>query len=204
MSGVDITGLPEGEYVHITFEDNGCGMSDEVRRRAFDPLFTTKVKGGRRGQGLGLAMVFNIITGRYGGNIDIESEEGKGTAFHIYLPKGQPEEEVKVFDSIRGGDETVLIIEDEEPVSRLAESLLKRFGYKVLTASDGEEGLDMYTKTRKAIDLVLLDLTMPRMSGRIVFKRMLSINPDVKVIICSGQSKRPPAKQVAFPKPKVF
>jgi len=188
VSGVDITGLPEGEYVHITFEDNGCGMSDEVRRRAFDPLFTTKGKGGRRGQGLGLAMVFNIITRRHGGHIDIESEEGKGTAFHIYLPKGQPEEEVKVFDSIRGGDETVLIIEDEEHVSRLAESLLKRFGYKVLTASDGDEGLDMYIKNRKAIDLVLLDLTMPRMSGRIVFKRMLSINPDVKVIICSGQS----------------
>lgn len=89
---------------------------------------------------------------------------------------------------MRGGDETVLIIEDEEQVSGLAESLLKRFGYRVLSALDGEKGLEIYTKNSEAIDLVLLDLTMPRMSGQMVFERMLEIDSDVKVIICSGQS----------------
>jgi len=104
------------------------------------------------------------------------------------LPKGQAENEAKVTESVGGGSETVLIIEDEEQVGKLAVSLLERYGYNVLTEADGEHGLDQYTKNKKAIDLVLLDLTMPRMSGKMVFEKILEINPDVKVIICSGQS----------------
>ncbi len=188
VSGAEIKGLLEGKYIHITFEDNGCGMSGRVRKKAFDPLFTTKDKGGKRGQGLGLAMVFNIVTRRHGGYIDIESKVGKGTAFHIYLPKSKPEEDVKVSASIKGGNETVLIIEDEEQVSGLAESLLKSYGYKVLTAADGKHGLDTYEKNKGSVDLILLDLTMPTMSGRMVFEKMLEVNPNIKVIICSGQS----------------
>ena len=188
VNGVDVTGLPKGEYIHIKFEDNGCGMPDEVKRKAFDPLFTTKEKGGRRGQGLGLAMVFNIITNRSGGHIDIASDKGKGAVFHIYLPKGQAEEEAGTIESISGGEETVLKLEDEEQIRELAESLLNRYGYSVITATDGEEGLDIYKEQKESIDIILLDLTMPNMSGQIVFERIQSINSDVKVIICSGQS----------------
>ncbi len=133
-------------------------------------------------------MVFNIVSRRHGGYIDIASDKGKGTAFHIYLPKGQAEEEVKTFEVVKGGEKTVLIIEDEEHVRGLAKSLLKSYGYKALTAADGERGLDTYKKSKGSIDLVLLDLTMPTMSGKMVFERIRSINPDVKVIICSGQS----------------
>ncbi|KKK57073.1 hypothetical protein LCGC14_3058170, partial [marine sediment metagenome] len=175
-------------YIDIKFEDNGCGMSGRVRKKAFDPLFTTKDKGGKRGQGLGLAMVFNIITNRSGGHIDIASGKGKGAVFHIYLPKGQAEEEAGTIESISGGEETVLIIEDEEQIRELAESLLNRYGYSVITATDGEEGLDIYKEQKESIDIILLDLTMPNMSGQIVFERIQSINSDVKVIICSGQS----------------
>jgi PAS domain S-box-containing protein len=189
IRGIEITGLSEGEYVHIIFEDNGCGMTEEVKKKAFDPLFTTKDVGGRRGQGLGLAMVYNIITQRHGGYIDIVSKLKKGTTFHIYLPKSVPEEKrYSEEEGIKGGDETVLIIEDEEQVRGLAESLLKNYGYKVLTAVDGEEGLKLYIKNKGIIDLVLLDLTMPRMSGKMVFEKILSINPESRVIICSGQS----------------
>ena len=163
-------------------------MPDEVKRKAFDPLFTTKDKGGKRGQGLGLAMVFNIVTKRHGGHVYIEGEEGKGAAFHIYLPKGQSEEKSGVDEQVLGGDETVLIIEDEEQVSELAKTLLEGYGYKVLAASDGEEGLEIYKRNKETIDIVLLDLTMPKMSGQMVFERIRSINPDVKIIICSGKS----------------
>lgn len=90
ITGKDKTGLTEGKYVHIFFEDNGAGMTDDVKRQAFDPLFTTGQKGSQKGQGLGLAMVFNIITGRYDGYIDIESAPGEGTTIHLYLPKAQP------------------------------------------------------------------------------------------------------------------
>jgi PAS domain S-box-containing protein len=188
VSGADFTGLSEGKYVHIYFEDNGCGMSNDVKRKAFDPLFTTRDKGSKRGQGLGLAMVFNIITRRHGGHVDIDSTEGKGTVFHIYLPTGEPQKRVVIEESVKGGDETVLIIEDEDQVCRLAKSSLETFGYNVLTAADGEQGLTVYRKNRSSIDIVLLDLTMPKLSGKMVYKRMLKMDPEARVIICSGQS----------------
>jgi len=190
IKGTDITGLPEREYVHILFEDNGIGMSDEVKKRAFDPLFTTREKGVQKGQGLGLAMVYNIITRNHDGHINIESEEGKGTTFHIYLPKAYPKEnaELEEIMGVAGGNETVLIIEDEEIVLNLAENILKKYGYNVLKADDGQKGLDTYIENKDSIDLVLLDLTMPEMSGQMVFEEMLRINPDVKVIISTGHT----------------
>ncbi|MFC1553677.1 PAS domain S-box protein [candidate division KSB1 bacterium] len=186
----DTLGLSEGDYIHIIFEDNGIGMSEEVLRRAFDPLFTTKDKGGVRGQGLGLSMVFNIVTRIHNGHISIESEEGSGTKFHLYLPKAQSEsafEEKRMID-IPGGNETILVVDDEKTVRKLAESMLTTFGYKVLTAVDGQQALEKYQEQKDSIDAVILDLTMPIMSGEMLLRRMLDINPDVKVIISSGHS----------------
>ncbi len=121
ITGKDRIGLTEGEYVHIFFEDNGVGMTDEVRRQAFDPLFTTSDKSTQKGLGLGLAMVYNIVTRSFNGSIDIETVEGKGTTFHIYLPKALSldEAEPKEVMGVVGGNETVLIVEDEEMVLNL-------------------------------------------------------------------------------------
>ncbi|MCP4725358.1 MAG: PAS domain S-box protein, partial [bacterium] len=187
----DKTGLAEGDYVHISFADSGMGMSEEVLKKAFDPMFTTKEKGGKRGQGLGLAMAYNIITRIYDGHIWIDSKEGKGTTLHIYLPKAQPETETeskKTID-IKGGTETILVVDDEENVRKFTKKLLTQTGYTVITASDGKEALKIYDKQKDSIDTVILDLTMPQMSGKQVFQEMLEINPDVKVIISSGHGE---------------
>ncbi|MCP3683832.1 MAG: PAS domain S-box protein [bacterium] len=184
----DRTGLAEGDYVHISFADNGMGMSEEVLKKAFDPMFTTKEKGGKRGQGLGLAMAYNIITRIYNGHIWIDSKEGKGTTFHIYLPKAQPEVEAdskKAID-IKGGTETILVVDDEDNVRKFTRKLLTQIGYTVIAASDGKEALKIYKKQKGSIDTVILDLTMPQMSGQQVFQKLLEISPDVKVIISSG------------------
>ncbi|MCK4965903.1 PAS domain S-box protein, partial [bacterium] len=198
ITGTDITGLSEGEYVHIIFEDSGTGMTDEVRRKAFDPLFTTKEMGTQKGQGLGLAMVYNIVTRNHGGHITIESSVGKGTTFHIYLPKTHSEAQAipEEIMGVAGGDETVLIIEDEDIILKLVRNILEKSGYTVLTAEDGEKGLDIHKKKKDSIDLVILDLTMPEMSGQMVFEKMLKIDPKVKVIISSGHSEEETRKGI--------
>ncbi len=198
ITGTDITGLSEGEYVHIIFEDSGTGMTDEVRRKAFDPLFTTKEMGTQKGQGLGLAIVYNIVTRNHGGHITIESSVGKGTTFHIYLPKTHSEAQAipEEIMGVAGGDETVLIIEDEDIILKLVRNILEKSGYTVLTAEDGEKGLDIHKKKKDSIDLVILDLTMPEMSGQMVFEKMLKIDPKVKVIISSGHSEEETRKGI--------
>ncbi|MCE5249322.1 cache domain-containing protein [bacterium] len=186
----DKTGLPEGEYIHIMFEDNGAGMTDDVKRRAFDPLFTTKNKSSQRGQGLGLAMVYNIVTSNHNGCVEIESSRGKGTIVHLYLPKAHHEETSKTETTARimGGNETILVVEDEQSVRELAQKALKLYGYTVISACDGIEGLEMFKKYLDSIDLIILDLTMPRMSGKELLEEMVSINGNKKIIISSGQS----------------
>ena len=185
----DPLGLSEGEYIHLTFEDNGVGMSQEVLEQAFDPLFTTKDNYTKKGQGLGLAMVYNIVSRKCKGQINIESLVGKGTAFHIYLPKAKVEATPENITNIemKGGNETILIIDDEPMIISLTERLLTDNGYTILNASDGKEGLDIFKEQKDNIDLVLLDLNLPEMSGEQVFQEMSIIKPDVKVVILSGQ-----------------
>ncbi|MCP4726586.1 MAG: PAS domain S-box protein [bacterium] len=188
VTSADRTGLAEGDYVHISFADSGMGMSEEVLKKAFDPLFTTKDDYSKKGQGLGLAMVYNIVTVICKGHIYIDSKEGKGTTFHIYLPLAQPETETeskKAID-IKGGTETILVVDDEQLVTELVYMQLTKNGYTVLTASDGIEGLKIYKEKKDSIDAVILDLAMPLMSGNQVFQELRDINPDVKVIISSG------------------
>ena len=187
----DKAGIPEGKYIHILFEDTGSGMSDEVKRRAFDPLFTTRGRSTQKGQGLGLAMVYNIITRYHDGFIDIETSEGEGTIVHIYLPKaeGVVTTETKEKISVAGGNETILVVEDEESVMKLVKTSLGKYGYSILTAANGQEGLDVYNDNRDSVDLVLLDLTMPIMSGEMFLERILEINPDIKVVLSSGHGE---------------
>ena len=186
----DKTGLPEGKYIHILFEDNGKGMPEEVKVKAFDPLFTTR-RGTQKGQGLGLAMVYNIVVSNHEGYIDIETAERKGTTFHIYLPEAHKIEKTEKIKDIEvtGGNETVLVIEDDLAVRDFVFDTLNLYGYNILTANDGEEGLEIFRAQQDKIDLVLLDLTMPVMSGETVLGKIMNIQPDAKVIISSGHSE---------------
>ena len=181
--------LQDGDYIHILFEDNGIGMSDEIKAKAFDPLFTTR-RSAQKGQGLGLAMVYSIIH-KHDGYINIETAEEKGTTFHIFLPKASDSEKTEVFESIdvEEGSETVLVVEDEISVRDFVTDALHLYGYRVLNAADGLEGVEAYKAHQNDIDLVLLDLTMPKMSGEIACRKILDVNPDAKVIITSGHSE---------------
>jgi two-component system, cell cycle sensor histidine kinase and response regulator CckA len=176
-----------GNYVLLTVTDTGTGMDARTLERIFDPFFTTKEFG--KGTGLGLALVYGIIKG-HGGYIDVESETGKGTTFKIYLPVTEKmiEKAGKDSDFILKGTETILIVDDEELVLEVGQKFLKFMGYQVLTARDGEEALEAYRTHQGKINLVILDLVMPKMEGGEVFDRLKQISPDVKILISSGYS----------------
>ncbi|MEP7705182.1 PAS domain S-box protein [Paraglaciecola sp. 25GB23A] len=183
------TGLIDGDYIHFSFSDSGCGMSDEVLIQAFDPMFTTKDIGSKRGQGLGLAVVYNIITKHNHGVIEIASKINEGTTFHIYLPKAQSLINIDTPPKTivqKGGAETLLLVDDDELVLSVVKDMLEALGYPVLIAINGKEALKIYTRNINSIAAVILDLNMPEMSGKEVFEEMFKINPNVSVIISSG------------------
>jgi len=190
ISCADETGLPAGDYIHIIFEDNGIGMTESVKAKAFDPMFTTR-RSSFKGQGLGLAMVYNTITQNHHGAISINSTVGHGSVFHLYLPAVEnievPEENAEINSS--GGSETILVVDDDQSVVDLIVEVLELYGYSVISAGDGEEGWQKYREHRADIDLVLLDLVMPKMSGGEVFDKIREITPDAKVILSSGHSE---------------
>ena len=164
-------------------------MNSETQRHIFEPFFTTKEVGA--GTGLGLASVYGIVK-QHNGWINVYSERGEGTTFKIYLPLVQEsargEDDVKQ-DGVVGGYERILIIDDEDAIRNLAKRVLEQHGYTVLLASDGQEGLDTYFRERGRVDLIVLDLSMPRMSGREVLERLREQAPDVKVIISTGYAE---------------
>jgi CheY-like chemotaxis protein len=182
-------GASPGEYVRLKVSDTGHGMDKELQEHIFEPFFTTKETG--KGTGLGLAMVYGIVK-IHGGYITCMSEPGQGTAFSIYFPiiesaidnQISKEEEVP----IKGGDETILLVDDEESIRQLGKELLGRFGYTVFTAPDGESALELYEKENENVDLIILDLSMPGMGGRRCLEKVVKLNPQVKVIIATGYS----------------
>jgi two-component system cell cycle sensor histidine kinase/response regulator CckA len=184
-----------GDYVLLTVRDTGVGMDQKTLDRIFEPFFTTKELG--RGTGLGLASVYGIIKG-HGGYIDVESEEGQGTTFKIYLPasNGEIQKTIEVPDHIIKGTGTILLVDDEEMVLEVGERFLKVMGYQVLTAREGREAIEVYQKHRETIDLVLLDIIMPNMKGGEVFDRLKKINPNIRVLLSSGYSIDGEASQI--------
>ncbi|MEW6336065.1 MAG: PAS domain-containing hybrid sensor histidine kinase/response regulator [Acidobacteriota bacterium] len=182
--------LAPGPYVHILFRDSGTGMSPEVRKRAFDPLFTTKEKGERKGQGLGLAMVYNTVVRQHRGQIDVETAPGAGTTFHLYLPRGRAAENSRDLPVEPGGagHETVLVVDDEPSIVSLTREALQSASYSVLTAADGQQAVEVFREHAAEIDIVILDRTLPRLAGEKVLERMLLVRPDVKVVISSGDA----------------
>jgi PAS domain S-box-containing protein len=175
-----------GDYVLLTVTDTGWAWIQKLLI-VFVPFFTTKELS--RGTGLGLASVYGIIKG-HGGYVDVESEEGRGTTFKIYLPASNREiqKKIEVPDHMIKGTGTILLVDDEEMVLEVGERFLKVMGYQVLTARDGREAIEVYKKHRDTIDLVLLDIIMPNMKGGEVFDRLKEINPEVKVLLSSGYS----------------
>ncbi|RPI76483.1 MAG: PAS domain-containing hybrid sensor histidine kinase/response regulator, partial [Desulfobacteraceae bacterium] len=177
-----------GEYVLLKVTDTGCGIEKEVGKHIFEPFFTTKAAG--EGTGLGLAMVYGIVK-KHNGHITFESEPGQGTVFKVYFPvlKGAElslKEEKPRSKSALGGTETVLLVDDEKTILEVVQDMLIRFGYTALVAENGESALGIYQKEKDRIQVVILDLNMPGMGGQKCLVELLSINPEVKVIIASG------------------
>jgi PAS domain S-box-containing protein len=176
-----------GDFVRLRVSDTGTGIPPEVRAHLFEPFFTTKEPG--KGTGLGLAMVFGIVQ-QHRGWIECHSTVGWGTRFDIYLPRL-----VTAVDSgagpsraegVHGGRETILLVEDEEIVRRLGQAILERHGYQVLLASNGAEALEVYRNRHTEIDLVILDMAMPKLSGPDTLREMRRFNPTARVLISSG------------------
>ena len=178
-----------GDFIRLRVHDNGTGISPEAQAHIFEPFFTTKRPG--QGTGLGLAMVFGIIQ-QHQGWIECHSVPGEGTRFDIYLPRHHavvaPSAALAQQRKTRGGNETILLADDEALVRNLGHTILERLGYHVLLADDGQQTLDVYQRERPCIDLIILDLTMPRLSGRDALRRLLQINPEVRVLFASGYS----------------
>jgi PAS domain S-box-containing protein len=181
----------EGPCVEIAVSDNGIGMDAETQRRIFDPFFTTKPVD--RGTGLGLATVYGIIT-QYHGWIACESEPGSGSTFRMHLPlahaEGAPEPEVAEPAPVNTSRRTLLVIDDEEIVREPTRRILQRSGYEVLVADSGPTGLAVVDQGGASVDLVLLDLSMPAMSGHDVLAELRRLHPTVKVLIMTGYATR--------------
>jgi two-component system cell cycle sensor histidine kinase/response regulator CckA len=176
-----------GNYVKISVTDNGTGMDQATQRRIFEPFFTTKGMG--LGTGLGLASAYGIIK-NHGGIINVYSEVGRGTTFTIYLPASTRAifEEKIIPAEAKKSTESVLIVDDQDMILAVARDMLKALGYKVFTAQGGKEALAIYNENKKSIDVVILDMIMPSMSGGETFDKLRAINPDVRVILSSGYS----------------
>jgi PAS domain S-box-containing protein len=178
-----------GEYVQLTVSDTGIGMDSTTQARIFEPFFTTKEKG--KGTGLGLSTVYGVVK-QSDGYIETDSEVGEGTTFTIYLPAAaeavasEPARTLVTASST--GEETVLLVEDEEALRFLTRSMLERFGYRVLEAGSCSEALAISARHESSIDLLLTDIVMPGMNGCDLADRLLSWRPKVKVIYMSGYS----------------
>ncbi len=181
-------GVQPGRYIRLAVTDTGTGMDPATRRRIFEPFFTTKERG--RGTGLGLASVYSIVK-NHGGFIDVRSQKNQGATFSVFLPaaNGNAGRRAKAQPQIVPGSETILLIDDETIIIDTAGSLLKKLGYQVLTAPDGDAALARYRAQRTTIDLVILDLIMPGMSGQQIFEAIRAIDPHQKILLASGYSR---------------
>jgi len=182
--------LNPGKYAQLSVSDNGHGIPRELMDKIFEPYFTTKEQG--KGTGLGLAVVYGIIK-KHNGEITVESEVGKGTTFNILLPTMEKESIISLGDNIaelKGGDEHILLVDDEESVARLESQMLSRLGYKVTSHLSCYEALNAFKANPQIFDLILTDMAMPKMTGDQLAKEILSVRQDIPIIICTGFSEQ--------------
>jgi two-component system cell cycle sensor histidine kinase/response regulator CckA len=176
-----------GKYIEITISDTGMGMDETTKGKIFDPFFTTKEVG--KGTGLGLATVYGIVK-QHGGYITVESEPNQGTTFSIYFPavKMKVNEEQDTATPIIKGNETILIADDDKEVRSLVREALQAYGYSTIEAIDGEDAIDKF-KQNQPIDLIVLDVVMPKKNGREVYEEIHIIDPHIKVLFTSGYTR---------------
>ncbi|MBS2024452.1 MAG: response regulator, partial [Deltaproteobacteria bacterium] len=183
-------GAKPGRYCLLAVRDTGVGMDAETMERAFEPFFTTKDPG--QGTGLGLATVYGVVQ-QSKGQVWLYSEVGKGTTVKVYLPEAPLAQSLapapRPAQQDYSGTETVLLVEDDRVIRRMANAALGRFGYRVLVASNGEEGLAMALAHEGDIDLLVTDVVMPGMSGHALFARLHPLRPRLKVLYVSGYTE---------------
>jgi len=187
--------VKEGKYVKITVADNGIGMDEATRQRIFEPFYTTKQMG--RGTGLGLASTYGIIK-NHDGIITVYSEKGEGTTFNIYLPasdkcvSGARQSTGEIVE----GTEMILLVDDDDIIVKVGEQILNRLGYKVIIATGGREAIELYQENQQKIDMVILDMIMPEVDGKLAYEKLKKINPGIKVLLSSGYSITGQAQEI--------
>jgi len=188
----DIAGYPDiepGRYLRFSVSDTGHGMEHKIMERIFDPYFTTKEQG--KGSGLGLSVVHGIVKS-HNGYITVCSEPGKGTAFHVYLPLiSAPENTSEILPDkpLPRGNERILLVDDEEQIIEMAQQMLEKLGYNVTAMIRSTEAMNAFRSHPENFDIVITDTTMPQMSGLELSKSILSIRPDIPIILCTGFSE---------------
>ena len=182
--------MQPGDYVRITVSDSGSGIPEKDLEKIFEPYFTTKEMG--TGTGLGLSMVHGIVKS-HSGHITVYSEEGKGTTFHVYLPlikKASADLPERTDEPLPTGSEHVLVIDDESPIVKMQQQNLEHLGYTVTSRTSSLEALEAFRASPDTYDLVITDMTMPRMTGDILTREIKAIRPLVPVILCTGFSEK--------------
>jgi CheY-like chemotaxis protein/anti-sigma regulatory factor (Ser/Thr protein kinase) len=181
--------LKSGQYIKLSVKDTGHGMDRKIMERIFDPFFTTKTAG--KGTGMGLAVVHGIIKS-HGGSITASSEPGKGSTFNAFLPVIDEVVVNKIKtvpDEMPTGNESILFVDDEEFVAELGREFLEPLGYKVTAETSSTEALEIFKADPDKFDLIITDQTMPKITGLVLSREILSIRPDVPIILCSGFSE---------------
>ena len=186
--------LSPGPYIRLRMRDTGEGIEPKIMDRIFEPYYTTKEVG--KGTGMGLSVIHGIVK-RHGGGIWVESELGKGTLFEIYFPALEKtvEEEKEPEGEIKGGSERIIFVDDEESMVNLNRQRLERLGYDVKDTTNPEEALEWFKADPDQFDVIITDMTMPRMTGDRLTAEILKIRPHMSVIICTGYSERMSAKK---------
>jgi PAS domain S-box-containing protein len=194
-----------GEYVVLSVSDTGHGMDEATKARIFEPFFTTKEAG--KGTGLGLAMVYGFVK-QSGGHVEVDSGPGRGTTFRLFLPRTELAETSPSLDEedlrISGGDETILLVEDEEALRALVRQVLQSYGYTVLEARDGQDGLWMAGQYQGTIHALVTDVVMPRMGGRELAEQLIRKRPDLRVLFMSGHTGDPALRRGEAPMDAAF
>jgi PAS domain S-box-containing protein len=185
----DLSALGPGDYIRIKVSDTGTGIASDIIGSVFEPYFTTKGPG--EGTGMGLAVVHGIVQA-YGGMISVDSSPGAGTTFTLYLPISQKEKEESAHEPevLPRGTERILVVDDEAPIAKLNGMLLESLGYSVATRTSSIEALELFRSNPGDFDLVISDMTMPKMTGNLLAAELMKIKPEIPIILCTGYSKK--------------